>query len=271
VRRPVSTSAARVSGAELRVLQRRGTAALAGRETRRVLGLWTQTILPPVVTALLFLAIFGGALGGRIDRIEGVRYLAFILPGLLVMTVAAQATANAATSLFQAKSEGYLEEVLTSPLRAWQVVGAYVAGSLVRAYAAAAVIVAAAAPFAGGVDDFVLAASALVLTGVIFASVGVITGVWADTFDQHSFVASIVITPLALVGGVFYSASSLGEPWATLTRLDPLYYLVDASRAGFTGFHETSVWVSLLLAALVAVMVFAVAVGLVSRGWRLKP
>jgi ABC-2 type transport system permease protein len=260
-----------VSAAELRVLQRRGTAALAGREIRRVLGLWTQTILPPVVTALLFLAVFGGALGDRIDRVEGVRYLPFILPGLLVMTVAGQATGNSATSLFQAKQEGYLEDVLTSPLRSWQIVGAYVAGSLVRAFAATLAITVLAAPFAGGVDRVAVAIIALVLTGVIFASLGVISGVWAETFDQHSFVASIVITPLALVGGVFYSARSLGEPWSTLTRLDPIYYLVDATRAGFTGFHESSVWLSLLVGAIVTGLVFTAAVALVARGWRLKP
>jgi ABC-2 type transport system permease protein len=257
--------------AELRVLQRRGGVALAGREARRVLGLWTQTILPPVVTALLFLAIFGGALGGRIDRIEGVRYEAFILPGLIVLTIAAQATANSATSLFQAKSEGYIEDVLTSPLRPWQIVGSYVAGSLVRSLAAAGIITAVATPFTGGLDNVALAVVAVVLSAVIFASLGVITGVWADTFDQHAFVASIVITPLALVGGVFYAARSLGEPWSTLTRLDPIYYLVDATRAGFTGFHERSVWLSLLVAAVVATAAFTIAVTVVARGWRLKP
>jgi ABC-2 type transport system permease protein len=260
-----------VSAAELRVLQRRGTIALAGREVRRVLSLWTQTILPPVITALLFLVIFGGALGGRIHRIDGVRYLTFILPGLLVMTIAAQATANAATSLFQAKNEGYIEDVLTSPLRPWQIVGSYLAGALVRAFAAATVITAIAAPFAGGIDRLGVAVAGLGLGAIIFSSLGVITGVWADTFDQHAFVASIVITPLALVGGVFYSARSLGEPWSTLTRLDPLYYLVDATRAGFTGFHESSVTLSLLVAVVVAAAAFAIAVTLVARGWRLKP
>lgn len=260
-----------MSTAELRVIQRRGTLALAGREVRRVLGLWTQTILPPVITALLFLAIFGGALGGRIDHIEGVRYLDFILPGLIMMTIAGQATANSATSLFQARSEGYIEDVLTSPLRPWQIVGSYVAGSLTRSLAAALVLTVVAAPFAGGIDNIGLTVAAAVLSGVIFSSLGVITGVWSDTFDQHSFVSSIVITPLALVAGVFYSARSLDEPWSTLTRIDPIYYLVDATRAGFTGFHESSVLLSLLVAALVAVTTFAAAVVLVRRGWRLKP
>ncbi len=99
---------------EVRLAQRRGTFALAGREVRRVITLWTQTILPPVLTALVFLAVFGGALGDRIREIEGIPYLEFILPGLLVMTVASQAFANNSTSLFQAKSEGYIEDVLTS-------------------------------------------------------------------------------------------------------------------------------------------------------------
>lgn len=252
-------------------MQRRGAVALASREVRRVLGLWTQTILPPAITALLFLLIFGGALGTRIREIEGVDYLAFILPGLIVMTVAGQAAANSATSLFQAKNEGYLEDTLTSPLRPWQIVGSYAAGSLVRAFAAAAVIAAVAAPFAEGVARPLVALASVVLAGVIFASLGVITGVWADTFDQQSFVASIVITPLALLGGVFYSARSLGNPGSTLTRLDPIYYLVDASRAGVTGFHESSVPLSLGVAAAVAFITFAVAVAIVASGWRLKP
>ena len=110
-----------MSAAELRIRQRRGTVALAGRETRRLLALWTQTILPPILTAVLFLAVFGGALGSRIHHVDGLPYLTFILPGLLVMTVAGQAFANCSTSLFQAKNEGYIEDVLTSPLRPWQI------------------------------------------------------------------------------------------------------------------------------------------------------
>ena len=257
--------------AELTVRQRRGTIALAGREVRRVLTLWTQTILPPIVTAGLLLVVFGGALGARIREIEGLEYLDFILPGLLVMTVASQSIANASTSLFQAKNEGYIEDVLTAPLRAWQLAVAYMAGGVVRALAAAVIIAFAAAPFAGGVEHPAVAVLALVLATLVFAALGTIVGIWADTFDQHSFVAAIVVTPLALLGGVFYSARTLAEPWSTVTKLDPIYYLVDATRYGFTGFHETSVALSLAVAALVAVATVALASGLVARGWRLKP
>ncbi len=225
----------------------------------------------PVVTASLFLAIFGGVLGERIREVGGVDYLAFILPGLLVMTTASQAAANASTSVFQAKNEGYIEDVLTAPLRPWQLVSAYMAGAVARALVAAAVIAAIAAPFAGGVAHPLHAAAALVLTSLLFAAVGTSVGVWADTFDQHSFVTALVITPLALLGGVFYSVRTLGEPWATLTRLDPIYYLVDAARFGFTGFHESAPAAALAVVAVAAAVAVTGSALLVGRGWRLKP
>jgi ABC-2 type transport system permease protein len=260
-----------MSTAELRLTQRRGTVALAGREIRRVLSLWTQTILPSAVTAGVFLAVFGGALGDRIGEVRGIPYLEFILPGLLVMTVATQAFANNSTSLFQAKNEGYIEDVLTSPLRPWQLVLAYMAGGLVRGFAAALAVLLLAVPFAVDIAQPALAIASLGLTGLVFAAIGVITGVWAETFDQHSFVANIVITPLALAGGVFYAAHTLPEPWDTLTRFDPIYYLVDTARAGFIGFHESPTWLSLVVTAVVSVGAFATATALLARGWRIKP
>jgi ABC-2 type transport system permease protein len=256
---------------DMRLVERRATAALAGREVRRVLSLWTQTILPSALTAVLFLAIFGGALGGRIRQMEGVDYLQFILPGLLVMTVAGQSFANASTSVFQAKNEGYIEDVLTSPLRPWQLAAAYMCGGLVRAFSAALVVAAVAMPFTGFVEHPLPALLALLLTGVLFSALGVVTGVWADTFDQHSFIANIVIVPLALVGGVFYATSALPQPWATLTRLDPIFYLVDATRYGFTGFSEANVVGSLVITALVAAASCIVASAIIASGWRLKP
>lgn len=257
------------SGAELRVLQRRAMWALAGREMRRVLSLWTQTLLPSVLTGGVFLAIFGGALGSRLD-VAGIDYVRFILPGLLVMTVTGQAFANNSTSLFQAKNEGYIEDVLTSPMRPWQLLVAYMSGGLLRGWLAALILALAAWPFAGGVAHPALNVLALILTGLIFGALGVITGMWADTFDQHAFIANVLITPLALVGGVFYAAERLAQPWQTLTHLDPIYYLVDATRHGYTGVHETTTWLALAIGAAVAATVFAVTAALLARGWRLK-
>lgn len=111
----------------------------------------------------------------------------------------------------------------------------------------------------------------LVLTSVVFAGLGVITGIWAENFDQHSFVANIVVAPLALVAGVFYAPRSLGEPWETLTLLDPLTYLVDAARAGWLGAGEEPLALSLGFAAAAAGTAIAAATALIRRGWRLKP
>jgi ABC-2 type transport system permease protein len=162
-------------------------------------------------------------------------------------------------------------KVLTSPLRAWQLALAYMAGGLVRGLAAALAVALIAAPFAGGLERPALAVASLAMTGLVFSALGVITGIWAETFDQHSFVASVVIAPLALLGGVFYSARTLDESWSTLTRIDPLCYLVDATRAGLTGVHESPTSVSLIVAAGLALAAFAAAALLFARGWRLKP
>lgn len=260
-----------MTAAEVRARQRRGTIALASREVRRVVAIWTQTFLPQVVSAVIFLTIFGRALGGRIGPVEGVAYDAFILPGLLVVAVATQAFHNNASSLYQAKSEGYVDDLLTSPLRAWQLAAGYAAGGFVRSIVTAAAITVVTLPFVAELEDAPLVLVSLVLCALVFASLGVIVGIWAETFDQHAGAASLVVAPLALLGGVFYSARTLPEPWSTLTRIDPLYYLVDATRAGFTGVHESSVALSLALAAAAAATSFTVAAALLARGWRLKP
>lgn len=265
------TATADASRLELRVRQRRGTWALASRELRRVLSLWTQTLLPPVLSGAIFLAVFGGALGNQLRTVAGVDYLRFILPGLLVMTVATQAFANNSTSLFQAKNEGYIEDLLTSPLRAWQLLLGYMCGGVLRGWLAALILWLIAWPFAGAVHRPGVVVAALALTGVVFAVLGVITGMWADTFDQHAFVANVLITPLALVAAVFYSAERLDQPWRTLTHLDPIYYLVDATRHGYAGVHETSTGVALAVAAILAAALLALATVLLDRGWRLKP
>lgn len=261
----------RLGDAALRTASRRGTLALAGREVRRVTRLWSQTILPPVVTAVLFMAVFGGALGGELRQVSGIQYLWFILPGLLITTVTGQAFANASTSLYQARNEGYIDDVLASPLRSAEVVFAYMVGGLYRGWITAALVGACALPFVEGVANWTLALLVLMLTGIIFSALGVITGIWADSFDQQAFVAALIITPLSLLGGVFYNVEELAEPWRTLSMFNPIYYLVDAERAGITGLHESAVWLSVGVAALVAVVVTLWAIRMFRTGRRLRP
>jgi ABC-2 type transport system permease protein len=260
-----------ITAAQLRTVGRRATWALASREMRRVLSLWTQTLLPPVVAGLIFLAVFGGALGARLHSIDGVRYVRFILPGLLVMTVAVQAFANNSTSLFQAKNEGYIEDLLTSPLRPWQLTAGYMTGGLLRGWLSATLLALAASPFAAAPDHPLILIAALALTGLVFAPLGVITGVCAETFDQHAFIANLIITPLALLGGVFYAAHRLHQPWHTLTQIDPLYYVTDATRYGYAGVHEAPLGAALFVALAAGAAAFTITCGVIARGWRLKP
>ena len=252
-------------------VQRRGMVALGTREVRRVLVLWSQTIVPPVLNAAIYLLVFGGALGARLKQVEGVQYLSFIVPGLLVMTVSGQAFGNNSTTIFQAKYEGYIEDVLSSPITPWRMALAYTVGGLVRAFIVGVLVFVLAAPFFHGEVNVPAALAALTFTGVLFACLGVVTGIWAENFDQLSFVANLVIAPLSLVAGVFYSAQSLPGVWRTVTRLDPIYYLVTASRTGFLGLHEESLALSLAIAAGAGAVIYLVAVALLHRGWRLKP
>jgi len=128
-----------------------------------------------------------------------------------------------------------------------------------------------ASPFTGWIQEPFLAVASLLLTGVLFAALGVVTGIWAETFDQFSFVANLVIAPLTLVAGVFYSVRELSGIWALLTRLDPIYYLVAAARGGFVGLEEAPIALSLLVAAAVGAGLISLGTWMLSRGWRLKP
>jgi hypothetical protein len=178
-------------------------------------------LLPSIVTGLIFLAVFGGALGSRLHQVDGVPYVRFMLPGRLVMTVAAGAFANSSTSLFQAKNEGYLDDLLSSPLRPWQLAAGYMSGGLLRGWLGATLLALAASPFAGAPSRPLVLIAALALTGLVFAALGTLTGVRAESFDQHAFIANLLITPLALLGGVFYASHRLRQPWHTLTQIDP--------------------------------------------------
>jgi ABC-2 type transport system permease protein len=217
------------------------------------------------------LAVFGGALGSRLHSIDGVHYVRFILPGLLVMTVAVQAVANNSTSLFQANNEGYIEDLLTSPLRPWQLATGYMAGGLLRGWLSATLLALAAAPFAGAPTHPLILITALALTGLVFSALGVVTGVWAEEFDQHAFIANLIIAPLSLLGGVFYAANLLHQPWRTFTQIDPLYYLADSARYSHAGIHEASITAALLVALGAAIAAFVIATAVIARGWRLKP
>jgi ABC-2 type transport system permease protein len=244
---------------------------LTAREVLRVTKLWTQTIVAPVVSSFLFIVVFGLSLGGRIKQIDGVDYDAFIVPGLLTMAMVQAAYSNNASSVFQARFDRYLNDVLAAPMRNWEVNLGLSLGGAVRALLIAAALAALALPVTGApVHEPLVLALAVAIALVLFCSLGVIVGIYAETFDHHTFVNNIIILPLTFLGGVFYSVDRLPSPWQEVSHANPIFYLVEAMRYGFLGRSDVSVVLALGLTAALAAGAVAWSSWLFATGKRLK-
>jgi ABC-2 type transport system permease protein len=245
---------------------------LAARESLRVGRLWSQTVLAPVVSSLLFVIVFGLSLGDRIKDVSGFDYPVFILPGLIAMGMLTAAYSNNSSSIFQARNDRYIDDILAAPMRAWQVDIGLTIGGVLRALAIGVVTTAVAAPLLGVPVEhpFVLIVSAL-LAILLFSSLGLIVGIYAQTWDHNAFVQNLVIQPLTFVGGVFYSVDILPSPWHQLTHLNPLFYIVDGIRYGFLGTSDVAPAIAISVTAVLAAALFWWSVWLFRSGHRLKP
>ena len=250
----------------------RGLRALSSRETARVLKLWTQTIAAPILSSALFILVFGLSLGDRIREIDGFPYDQYIVPGLVAMAMAQAAYANNSSSVFQARFDRYINDVLASPMRGWEINLGLNLGGVVRAVLIGAGMLAIALPLTGvPVADPLVLVVALLLLLTIFCSFGVVVGIYAESWDQSAFVTNLVILPASFLGGVFYSVGSLPSPWQEISHVNPLYYLIDAVRHGFLGTSDVPVGISLGVAAVLAAGCVAWSSRLFATGRRLKP
>ncbi len=250
----------------------RGLAWLSARECLRVSKLWTQTMLAPVVASILFILVFGFSLGARIRMIEGFEYQVFIVPGLIAMAMAQAAYSNNSSSIFQARSDRYIDDVLSAPMRPWQMHLGLSIGGVFRALLIGLGLGALAVPLTGApvVEPLALVAAVLLLV-MLFGALGVIVGIYAETFDHHTFVNNIIILPLTFLGGVFYSVNVLASPWHQLSHANPLFYIVSAVRYGFLGSSDVNVWLAFGVTAAIAALVVGWAQYLFTTGHRLKP
>ena len=231
----------------------RGLLALALRETDRVLKLWSQTIAAPVLASFLFILVFGLSLGDRIRQIGGVEYDVFIVPGLIAMAMAQAAYTNNSSSVFQARSDRYINDVLSAPMRPWEVNLGLAVGGVIRALAIGLGLFALALAVTDvPVREPLVLVLSVVLLLVLFASLGVIVGVYAETWDQHGFVNNLVILPLSFLGGVFYSVDLLPSPWHEISHVNPIFFLINAFRYGFLGTSDVAVGVALAVTAALA-------------------
>jgi ABC-2 type transport system permease protein len=248
-----------------------GLVWLCKRETLRVSKLWTQTVLAPVISSILFILVFGLSLGGRIDQVSEVDYEIFIVPGLITMGMVQAAYANNASSIFQARFDRYIHDVLSAPMRPWQMTLGYTVGGVFRALAIGLSLLLLAVILVDVPIERPIALLAAVTLGlVLFSALGVVVGIYAEVWDHTTFIANIVILPLAFVGGVFYSVEVLPSPWEELSHFNPVFYLVNAVRFGFLGESDVSVWLSLGVTAALALPVYAWSQWLFTTGRRLK-
>ena len=245
---------------------------LIRRECHRVLKLWTQTTLAPVVSSLLFIIVFGLSLGARISEVQGFDYEVFIVPGLIAMAMAQAAYSNNASTVYQGRSDRFIDDVLASPMHSWQMNVGYLVGGAFRALIIGGALAALAVPITGAPVDQPLALLAAVLMLVAaFGSLGTIVGIYAESFDHTSFINNIVILPRTFLGGVFYSIDRLGSPWEGLSHANPLFYVVDAVRYGFLGTSEVGAGISFAVLFAMTAALLAWAQYLFSSGRKLKP
>ena len=250
----------------------RSTLSLAGRECLRVTRLWTQTMLAPVVSSVLFIVVFGLSLGSRITGIGDVPYDVFIVPGLAAMAMAQAAYSNNSSSIFQARSDRYIHDVLSAPMLPWQMNLGLSVGGAYRALVIGAAVIAVAIPLTDApVENPLALIAAVLLLVVLFGALGTVIGIYAETFDHHTFINNIVILPLTFVGGVFYSIEVLPSPWEEISHANPIFYIVNSVRYGFLGTSDVSVTLSFAVTVVMTIAAVAWSHWLFTTGRRLKP
>ncbi|ALK94989.1 metal-dependent hydrolase [Massilia sp. WF1] len=241
---------------------------------KEILRFWkvaTQTIAAPIVTSMLYLLIFGHVLEGRVQMLEGVDYTAFLIPGLVMMSVLQNAFANSSSSLIQSKITGNLVFILLPPLSHWEILSAYVTASVVRGLSVGLGVFIITAWFAHLSFTFPLWIIVFALLGAaILGTMGVIAGIWAEKFDQLAAFQNFLIMPATFLAGVFYSIKKLPPFWLAVSHFNPFFYMIDGFRFGFFGKSDVSPWTSLAIVAVFFVVLAGVAINLLRRGYKLR-
>ncbi|AHG72920.1 Inner membrane transport permease yadH [Mannheimia sp. USDA-ARS-USMARC-1261] len=248
-----------------------GFYTLACKECRRILRIWRQTLVPPVITTTLYFLIFGKLIGGRIGEMNGVGYMEFIAPGLIMMTAITASYVNTASSFFLSKFTRDFEELLISPLSTHNIIWGYLLGSILRAGLAALLVMLVAMIFVSfDIHSFAIIVLTLFLTIVAFALGGLINAVFAKSFDDVGLIPTFVLTPLTYLGGVFYSISLLPEFWQTVSKFNPIVYMINGLRYGFLGISDVALIYTFGVLISLCLGLYIVAYSLIQRGIGLR-
>ncbi|MCE3263929.1 MAG: metal-dependent hydrolase [Pseudoduganella sp.] len=248
-----------------------GFRTLVYKETLRFYKVATQTIAAPILTAMLYLLIFGHVLSGHVQVYPGVSYTAFLIPGLVMMSVLQNAFANSSSSLIQSKITGNLVFVLLTPLSHWEIFSAYVLASMVRGITVGFGVFAITAWFANLSFTAPLWILVFALLGAaILGTMGLIAGIWAEKFDQLAAFQNFLIVPLTFLAGVFYSIHSLPPFWLAVSHANPFFYMIDGFRYGFFGQSDVNPWTSVAIVSAFLVVLALFAIRLLRSGYRLR-
>lgn len=241
------------------------------KEIKRILRIWPQTLLPPVITMTLYFVIFGQMIGSRVGQMGGVDYMQFIVPGLIMMAVITNSYSNVVSSFFSTKFHGSIDELLVSPISKHAILLGYVGGGVFRGIAIALIVSMVALFFTKlSISHFFVMLMTIIGTSVLFSLGGFINAVFARSFDDISIIPSFVLTPLTYLGGVFYSLENLSPFWQNLSLLNPIVYMVNAFRYGILGYSDVNVGYSLLAILIFCVVFYGVAYKILVDGKRIR-
>jgi ABC-2 type transport system permease protein len=248
-----------------------GVWAIYRFEMARALRTIWQSLVTPVVTTALYFVVFGGAIGSRMQELDGVGYGSFIVPGLILMGTLQLSISNASIGIYFPKFTGTVYELLSAPVSAMEMVIGFVGAAATKSVVLGLITLATAMLFVEVpiAHPFVMLAM-LVLTSIAFCLAGFIIGIWAKGFEQLSFVPSLIVTPLTFLGGAFYTINMLPEPWRTVSLFNPIVYLISGFRWSFFGVGDVSIEVSLIALAGFLAVCLAVIGWIFRTGWRLK-
>jgi ABC-2 type transport system permease protein len=240
-------------------------------EMARTQRTWLQSIVSPVISTSLYFVVFGAAIGSRISTIEGVSYGAFIVPGLIMLTLLTQSVANASIGIYFPRFSGTIYEILSAPASSLEIVIGYVGAAATKSIVLGLIILGTSALFVPmQIDHPLWMLAFLVLTAVSFSLFGFILGIWADGFDKLQVFPLLIITPLTFLGGTFYSTNLLPPFWRTVTLFNPIVYLISGFRWSFFGLADVNIGISIAAIVCFLALCLTVVWWIFKTGYRLK-
>jgi len=241
------------------------------KEVSRFTRIWVQTILPPAVSMTLYFVIFGNLIGPRIGQMDGFSYIQYIAPGIIMMSIINSSYANVVSSFFGAKFQRYIEEMLVAPIPNIIILSGYITGGVARGMMVGLVVTLVALFFTElHIEHPLIVITVVLLTSTLFSLAGFINGIFARKFDDIAIIPSFVLTPLIYLGGVFYSINLLPEFWQTVSKLNPIFYMVNAFRYGMLGVSDINIQSALAIISIFTVALFSLCLYLLNKGVGIK-